>query len=162
MLYIYSKDICGFEFCERFESESDLQKYCFLHLPKNDAYMIAWVAYPGENETWEANEDYTPNIQAIAACVEEAEKEGLVRPFWVVCTGDCEYRAIQNEEDVDFFGLCKIWEDWGAYRIALCRYATGEITPEQADKEKKYLLAKYIREDGTNNEYKEDYDDDNE
>lgn len=160
MLYLYSKDNYNFEFCERFENESDLQKYCFFHLPANNDYMIAWVAYPGENEVWTANEDSSPNMRAIAACVEAADRNGMQRPFWVVCTGDCEYEAIQEEKDVDFYGLCKTWEDWGHFKIALCRYESGEISPEEADKEKKYLLAEYIREDlGFNNE---DNDNDNE
>lgn len=151
MLYLYSKDICGFEFCERFANEEELQKYCFEHLPQNYNYMIVGVVYPEDApNAWEADEDSSPNMRAIAACVEQAEKEGLRRPFWVVsivCTGGCEYEAIQSEEDVDFYSLCKAWEDRGHYRIPLCRYASGEITPEQAEKEKKYLLANYIRED---------------
>ena len=163
MLYLYSKDICGFETCERFDSEKDLQKYCFLNLPKNDNYTIVGVVWPGD--AWTADEDSSPNMKAIAACVEQAEKDGLRRPFWVVsivCTGGCEYEAIQSEEDVDFYSLCKAWEDLGAYKIALRRYAFGEIMPKEADERGMYLLANYIREDETNNECKEYYDDDNE
>lgn len=163
MLYLYSKDKHNFEFCERFENEKALQKYCYENLPRNDEYMIVGIVYPGDQDTWTADEDSSTNMKAIAACVEQAEKEGLERPFWIVsiaCTGGCEYEAIQNETDVDFFSLYKAWEDLGHYRIALRRYASGEITPEQADKEKMYLLANYIREDlGFNNE---DNDNDNE
>jgi hypothetical protein len=147
MLYLYSKDIYGFEFCERFESESDLQKYCFRNLPKNDDYMIAGVVHPGEKDAWEADEDSTPNMQAIAACVEEAEKDGMQRPFWVICEGDCDYTAIQDEKDVDFYGLCKTWEDWGHFKIALCRYESGEISPEEAENKGMRALAQCLRED---------------
>lgn len=166
MLYLYSMDKYGFEFCERFENEKELQKYCFLNLPKNDNYMIVGVVWPGDApDTWTADEDSAPNMRSIAACVEQAEKDGMQRPFWIVsiaCTGDCEYEAIQDEADVDFYSLCKAWEDWGYYKIPLCRYVTGEITPEEANARGMYLLANYIREDGTNNEYKENYDDVNE
>ena len=163
MLYLYNKDIDGFEICERFDSEKDLQKYCFQNLPKNDDYMIASVVRPGDApDTWTADADSSPNMRAIAACVEQAEEGGMQRPFWIVCLGDCDYEAAQDEADVDFYELCKIWEDWGDYKITLRRYASGEITPEQARGRGMYLLADYIREDAAIADEDEDEDEDEE
>lgn len=147
MLYLYSKDKYGFEFCERFENEKELQKNCCENLPENSYYPIVSVVRPGEKDVWEADEDSAPNMRSIAACVEEAEQEGMQRPFFITCEGDCDYEAVQNEEDVDYYGLCRIWEDNGHYRIALRRYESGEISPEEADASGMYLLAEYIRED---------------
>lgn len=147
MLYLYSKGIYGFGFCQRFENESDLQKYCFRNLPKIDEYMIAGVVCPGENEEWTADEDSSPNMRAIAACVKQAEEGGMQRPFWVICTGDCDYEAVQSEADIDFYELYRIWEDWGRPRTTLRRYETGEISPEEAEIRGMTQLAEYLRED---------------
>lgn len=147
MLYLYSKGIYGFGFCQRFENERALQKYCFRILPKDVDYMIASVVHPGENEEWEADEDSSPNMRAIAACVEQAEQDGMQRPFWITCEGDCDYEAVQNVKEVDFYELYRIWEDWGQPRTTLRRYESGEITPEEAEIRGMTQLAEYIRED---------------
>lgn len=152
-IYLYAKDRArernvkySGEFCDRFDTMADLQKWCYNNLPENDMYAIAQEIFP-EEDLQDLYDSELPNDLAIIEAVEYAEGAGMKRPFFVVCHGDCDYEAFQNESDVDWFDLYHTWSDTGHYEITPRYYEPGEITPEEADKLGMYMLADYIRED---------------
>lgn len=134
------------EFCERFNTMEDLQKWCFNNMPENGMYSIVQKIFP-EEDLQDLYDSEEPNGKAVIETVEYAEGTGMKRPFFVICRGDCDYEAFQNVLDINWFDLYCSWSDTGHYEITPRYYEPDEITPEEADKRGMYMLADYIRED---------------
>lgn len=67
----------------------------------------------------------------------KAEEKGMVRPFIIICLDDGPiYEAYQSEKDVDWWGLFKYFNDlWCTeYEVHPMLFKTGDITPEEADR----------------------------
>lgn len=158
MLYYYEKNRYGKEYCERFDTHAEFQKWCRDNIPENDEYGILRTIFPGDDLRELCHED-NADVDEMVAVVADADNQ-MKRPYTLICWGHRDYEAFQSETDVDWKKVYFEWQDSGNYTIQPTFYEEGEITPEEAITRKMYLLAEYIREDlGLNNE---DNDNDNE
>lgn len=145
--YYYDKDKYGREHCYEID---DIQKDAaerLCQMGDNAACAVEYI-HEGDFAGYSSLDEYIANdgADAWSAAVQEGLDAGLAFPFCLVRHQDGSYETLA-ENAVDYVELCDEYEDFGHWRIQPGYYSTGEITPDEADKQGMYALADALREE---------------